>query len=265
MAVLCPWLEVMDSLLICNALAVFDSVDSVVCSHRHQLPQLLSGRSQQTSPAEVPPAATCMPPTSQLGVLGLCCVLQCCKQPSAFPHVGAPPASAPVEFGGRASATGLMSAKSSASCIFLFLTGTAVTIHHVLGPVPGIGVMAKGPQGAVRGWSVRSTTFPTTKIAHAACHDPTTTTPRPARTSVGPGPQGLTELSSAHSACATAVHRVAPVPPEQQWSRIAPALQWWTRCGIYAGVGRPWRIILGSRKMLSATGRPSTSAHRSCR
>ena len=83
------------------------------------------------------------------------------------------------------------------------------------GPRPGgwrcaLCVVAKGPQGTGHEWvqceceGPGRTTFPppsTTKIAHAACHDPdsttTTTTPRPARTSaLGGSAQGPLEWGS---------------------------------------------------------------------
>jgi hypothetical protein len=40
--------------------------------------------------------------------------------------------------------------------------------HYVLGPVPGVGIMAKGPQG----WVQCEDRLPYYKVALAACHDP---------------------------------------------------------------------------------------------
>jgi hypothetical protein len=66
-----------------------------------------------------------------------------------------------------------------------------------MGAVPGVDVVAKRSQGWVK--CVR-TAFPTPKIwllQLATCHDSATTTPRPAKTSVGaPGVQGPLEWGS---------------------------------------------------------------------
>jgi hypothetical protein len=86
--------------------------------------------------------------------------------------------------------------------------GRAVVIY-VLGPVPGVDVMAKGPQGWVQ-CEDRPPYMYTTKITPAACHD--STTPRLARTSAGaPGVQGPLEwgfwgFNAARGRCSGQLH-----------------------------------------------------------
>jgi hypothetical protein len=77
---------------------------------------------------------------------------------------------------------------------------------NVLGPVPGVGVMAKGPQG----WVKCEDRFPTTKITPAACRGSTTTALRLARTSLGGGRPGSRARSG--GALGASMQREGAVP-----------------------------------------------------